>query len=168
MHKSQTDFCKRVAAQFPSYFRLCQVLDVGSLNVNGTNRYLFDQCTYCGIDLGPGDNVDVVSPVHQWITDLRFRTIISTECFEHDRHWEWSIDAIIKLLEPKGLFLFTCASEGRAEHGTKRTDIYASPFTGDYYQNLTISDMLGFTPNFQRFEFDNSVPGDLYFWGIKR
>lgn len=168
MHLTQSNFCRYVKDRFPLYFLEPLVLDVGSLDVNGTNRYLFEGGEYTGIDIGPGPNVDVVSPVHLWKTDRTFTTIISTECFEHDRHYPLSIEAIIRLLCKKGLFIMTCAGVGRPEHGTHKTD-NSSPFTKDYYQNLTVDDfMISFGESFERFEFDTSIPGDLYFWGIKR
>jgi len=168
MHLTQSNFCRRVRDQFPGYFTGVEVLDVGSLDVNGNNRYLFNDCSYTGIDIGIGPNVDVVSPVHLWKTDKTFTTIISTECFEHDRYYIQSIAAIVKLLHKKGLFVMTCAGSGRAEHGTHKTD-NSSPFTKDYYRNLTVADiMVCVGAHFERFEFDTSVPGDLYFWGIKR
>ena len=53
-HIEQIIFCIKVKNMFPSYFKNIDVLDVGSLDLNGSNRYLFENCRYTGIDIGPG------------------------------------------------------------------------------------------------------------------
>ena len=78
-----------------------------------------------------------------------------------------------------GLFLFTCATTGRPEHGTKRTSPSDSPFTSkaedweDYYMNLTEGNFFGnfdFEKDFLIYQFKTRLeyPQDLYFWGIKK
>ena len=60
------------------------VLDIGSLDINGNNQYLFEDCQYTGIDVGVGKNVDIVSKAHELkMPSGTYDTIISTECFEH-------------------------------------------------------------------------------------
>jgi hypothetical protein len=51
---------------FLQYFIDKCVLDVGSLDINGNNRYLFDNCEYTGLDIGEGPNVDIVMPIHEY------------------------------------------------------------------------------------------------------
>ena len=83
------------------------------------------------------------------------------------------------MLKPEGLFLFTCASTGRAEHGTRRTTACDSfgtigqlPDMQDYYKNLTIEDIskcINLNHEFSSWESEyNPQSCDLYFWGIKR
>ena len=61
--------------------------------------------------------------------------------FEHDEFWKDTIMNCITLTKPGGIFLFSCATTGRQEHGTRRTTPQDSPFTSlienDYYMNLT-------------------------------
>jgi len=181
MHSQQMDFCKRIRTKYPLYFEETSVLDVGSLDINGNNQYLFKNCTYIGLDLAEGDNVDIVCPTHLFeAPDGFYGFIISTECFEHDYYWKESVFNIIRLLKSGGAFLFTCASEGRPEHGTERTDgHFSAPFLKDlnnnwknYYKNLSETDFLsldGFTDAFDFYEFEyNPNPGDLYFFGVKK
>ena len=75
------------------------------------------------------------------------------------------------------MFLFTCATIGRLEHGTKRTTPSDSPFTSkleiDYYRNLTeedIREVIDVEHLFLEYEFQTRLtwPHDLYFWGIKK
>ena len=166
MHKEQQEFFQAVKAKNPTFFRDCRVLDVGSLDINGNNRYLFENCDYVGIDVGPGPNVDIVCPVHEF-KGGPFDTIISGECFEHDQHFTESIKSIIMLLKKDGLFVMTCATTGRQEHGTRRTSPTDSPHTTDFYRNLTDDDFNAI-PEFGRMLGRFITSGtDLYYFGIK-
>ena len=125
-HLEQKRFCLSAKQQYPEYFEEKLVLDVGSLDINGSNRFLFQSCNYVGVDLLSGENVDFVSKAHElMLPDSTFDTIISTECFEHDKFYRESIINIIRMLKPGGMFIFTCATTGRPEHGTRRPQ----PFT---------------------------------------
>jgi hypothetical protein len=181
MHEQVQEFCTKMQVLHPEYFSNANVLDVGSLDINGNNRYLFNNCIYTGLDLGDGKNVDIVSPTHLFqAPNNHYDFIISTECFEHDMHWEKSIINIIRMLKPNGAFMFTCASTGRHEHGTERTDAgYSAPFLltmqnewKNYYRNLTENDIMsikGFEDNWSYYYFEyNPNPGDLYFFGVKK
>jgi len=57
------------------------VLEVGSLNINGTVRDFFDAEEYIGIDIGEGPGVDVVSGGHKYKSKKKFDCVISCECF---------------------------------------------------------------------------------------
>jgi len=163
MHPVQIEWVQKVKGIFSDFFQDKKVLDVGSLNVNGTNRDHFSQCSYYGIDLGDGDGVDFVSRCHEFhpkkfgLEFGQFDTIISTECFEHDEYYAESLHNIYRLLRPGGLFIFTCASTGRKEHGTTINDSGASPFTQTYYKNLTEDDIRGILDCdllFSQYQFD--------------
>lgn len=179
-HRQQTEFCKNIRKIFPEYFSDRNVLDIGSLDINGNNRFLFNSCGYVGLDVGEGPNVDVISVGHLYnSSDESYDTIISTEVFEHDMFYEDTIRNVIRMLKPGGAFIFTCASTGRPEHGTRKSDgSYAAPLLlqiseewSDYYKNLTeddIKSIRGFIESFPDGVFQyNSEVGDLYFFGIK-
>ena len=177
MHREQQDFCERVKQRFPQYFKCVSVADVGSMDINGNNRYLFEESEYIGIDVAEGNNVDIVMPAHTYQPDKQFNVIISTEALEHDKYWVQTFEWMIYNVESGGLIIMTCASQGRAEHGTKRTGSESlspgsSSVWGDYYFNLNATDF-GFFFDMERifshysFEF-NGTGGDLYFWGIKK
>lgn len=180
-HPEQATFCSSVKKKYPIYFKApdkpLDILDIGSLDINGNNRYLWEApYSYTGVDIGAGKNVDVVSKGHEFKPDKQYDVVISTECFEHDQHWRETILNCINLTKQGGLFMFTCATEGRQEHGTSTTTPQDSPFThkefNDYYQNLTEQDILsipGFSDSFVIKEFStNNNTKDLYFYGIKR
>ena len=182
MHPQQRSFCERVKNILPEYFINKKVLDVGSLDVNGNNRYLFENCDYTGIDVSIGPNVDFASRGHEWVkpSGIPYDTIISTECFEHDMFYEKTLKNIsYYLLTPGGLFLFTCATDGRPEHGTLRTTPQDSPLTtilgnewSNYYKNLNqidIENSIDLNYYFKDYKFEiGEETKDLYFWGIKK
>jgi len=169
-HPEQQQFFSSVKAKYPTKFENCSVLDVGSMDINGNNRFLFHNFTYIGLDIGPGRNVDVICPAHEYQTEEQFDVIISSECLEHDKYYRETLTKCVELTKSGGLFTFSCASTGRAEHGTSRTDAGSSPYTTDYYKNLTeedIRDVLDLDALFAEYEI-RYQPNDLYFYGIKR
>jgi SAM-dependent methyltransferase len=182
-HKAQQDFFELVKNKFPQYFTNVKVLDIGSLDINGNTRRLLKQpYYYIGLDLDEGNNVDIVCPAHLYDCGFQFDTIMSGECFEHDMFYEKSLQNLIRLLKPNGLFVFTCASTNRPEHGTLRTSPENAPFLKEYgeewcnyYKNLTeldIRNVIDIENIFSEFYFQESFSGyignDLYFWGIKK
>jgi len=177
-HIQQQEFFKNLKLKFPERFKNCSVLDIGSLDINGNNRFLFENYTYVGVDVGLGPNVDVVSKGHEYVSDVKFDVVISSECFEHDMYYEQTIQNCINLTKSNGMFTFTCASIGRPEHGTRRLSPQDAPLLteynewGDYYKNLTEEDVrksINVDDVFSKYEFFyNAASYDLYFWGIKK
>jgi SAM-dependent methyltransferase len=179
MHEEARQFTLFVKSILPDYFHSKIVLDVGSGDINGNNRFLFENCIYQGNDVIQAPNVTIVSKTKDLsFPDNYFDTIISTECFEHDPEYKESFLKIYKMLKPEGLFCFTCASTGRAEHGTRRTSPGCSYGTlgnlddmSDYYKNLTendLNDVLKLNDLFSKWDtYYNSESHDLYFLGIK-
>lgn len=171
-HPEQRVFFEQTKERFPQYFKDVYVLEVGSLNINGTVRDFFDAAHYLGVDVAEGQGVDLVSAGQDLkFPDNWFDVAVSAECFEHNPQW---LETFINMHRMASKFvIFTCASEGRPEHGTSRTTPEDSPFTleWDYYRNLTEQDFrnsLNFDSMFQRYEFSvNEHSHDLYFWGIK-
>lgn len=177
-HLQQKLFFMRVKDKFPNKFKNCTILDIGSLDINGNNRHLFENYQYIGVDVGAGPNVDVVAKGNEYKSDTLFDIVISSECFEHDMYYPETLKNCILLTKPGGLFTFTCASDGRAEHGTKRSCPQDSPLLlslgewGDYYKNLNEKDIREvFNPDehFSEYHFEyNPSAHDLYFWGVKK
>lgn len=177
-HEQQRDFCKSVKERLPGFFNGKLVVDIGSLDINGSNQYLFENSGYIGVDLFPGRNVDIACKGHELaLPDESVDVVISTECFEHDSHYKKTIKNIYRMLKPGGLFVFSCATTGRPEHGTRRTTPEDAPFIqslgewADYYKNLEESDIravLDIDAAFDKYEFSTQYQThDLYFWGVK-
>lgn len=180
MHAEQTDFCQRVLEAFPKFKSGVVVLDVGSRDINGNNRILFNADKYIGVDVSEGPNVDVVCFAHElksYFPAACFDVVISTEMLEHDPNWNKSLKTMLRCLRSGGLMLITCATTGRPEHGTRRTgtvdDNPAVDVLGsDYYMNLTdehIREALQPAENFRNHGYElNHTTHDIYFWGIKK
>lgn len=180
MHHQARDFTLFIKKILAEYFTNKRVLDVGSGDINGNNRFLFENCEYDGNDVIPARNVTIVSKTKDLpYADATFDTIISTECFEHDPEYTESFVKIYKMLKPDGLFCFTCASTGRGEHGTRRTTPHDSYGTigkledmSDYYKNLTPIELNAALPLNDLFSvwdtYYNGDSHDLYFVGIKK
>jgi len=179
-HKAQRDFCSKIKEKYKEHFIEKRVLDIGSLDINGNNRFLFENCDYIGLDIAEGNNVDVVCIAHEYNEpDNSFDTIISTEALEHDMYYEKTIKNMMRMLKPGGALLLTCASTYRPEHGTPRTDeSWAAPLLikisdewANYYKNLDENDLKnisGFVENFPKgiYEYNHNKM-DMYFFGIK-
>lgn len=172
-HPEQREFFESVRLRFPHYFFGTSVIEVGSLNINGTVRDFFSDCTYVGVDLAEGPGVDVVGQGQDLdYPDNSFEVAVSAECFEHNPYWLETFENMHRMASD--LVVFTCATEGRREHGTTRTSPADSPFTleWDYYRNLTendFSDNLDLDYMFERYQFTvNTSSCDLYFWGLVR
>ena len=94
------------------------ILDLGSLDVNGTTKPIFNDSIYTGIDMRAGKNVDIIG----YSYDIKFNNntfdcVVSTEMLEHDiRPW-LSILEIHRVLKPGGITILTARSIGFPKHG---------------------------------------------------
>ena len=196
MHKEQIQYLDNTKVSHPKAFMDRKVLDIGSFNVNGNEEPWFDNCDFTGLDIGPGEGVDVVCSAHEYDQpDETFDTIISCECWEHNPYYKESILNSIRMLKSGGYFIFTCATTGRPVHGTSSQDmidiersvtsqgnssenwktmpnVSKENWNSEYYKNVTEEDVRSFVDIekvFESFEFSvNEDHFDLYFWGIKK
>lgn len=175
-HPEQLAFFEAVARANAGRVDGATVLEVGSYDVNGSIRRIFGtSSTYVGVDLTEGPGVDLVGFGHEVDhPDDTYDLTVSGECFEHDPHWRDTFANMVRMTRPGGLVVFTCASHGRPEHGTRRSDVTDSPGTQaegmDYYRNLTAADFdaLPLTTWFSRHRFwTMPTTFDLYFVGIR-
>lgn len=193
MHTEVRQFLSRVRRTYPLRFIAKRVLEVGSLNINGSAREYFYFCEYTGIDIGEGDGVDIVIPAHEYdVTRMgtprdygtrwdpfdmraagsprRFDVVVSTEMLEHDVYWKESLTQMYENLERGGLMVFTCAGPDRPEHGTFATTPQDSPYTQTYYRNISMLDFSSVLPPHQFTTYHIMYERgrqDLMFYGIK-
>jgi len=172
MHLEARQYCESLAQRFPNHFRNRKVAEVGSLNINGTARNLFQGGDYTGIDHTAGRGVDVVGEAREVLQNNIYDVVFSTEALEHDVNWEDTFLSMWVATSKGGLVFFTCATTGRPIHGTHEHRPQDSPATNEYYRNLTEQDFR------QTFELEqmfaehgfvvNAQSHDLYFWGITK
>ena len=160
------------------------ILEIGSYVVNASIRDFFNSSNYLGIDLLEGPGVDLVlNGENIKKLNKKFDVIISSECFEHAINWKNIFKAMIDCTKEDGYVAMTCASKGRYEHGTTRSNFFdtaiykykvdSSPGTKDeYYKNLTRKDFLknfDIKKIFQKYFFFYNIHSfDLYFMGQKK
>ena len=199
-HKEQREFVMQVKKLYPQFFDDKKVLGIGTFNAVGTElgteKHFFSNCEFIGLDIGPGEGVDIVCPAQEYnAPGESFDTIISCECWEHNPFYEESIQNAVRLLKSGGLFLFTCATTGRPIHGTSTQDaidqsrgytnqgnlikswttmpnVSRKDWNNDYYKNITEQDIrhcIDVDDIFSPYAFSiNLDHSDLYFWGIKK
>jgi len=187
-HKEQINYVNEIKNKFPDFFKNKKVLGVGTFNVCGTENVFFENCEYEGLDLAPGDGVDIVCPAQDYdAPNESYDVVISCECFEHNPFYKETIKNIVRILKSGGLFLFTCATTGRTVHGIKSLEeeckikyknwktmpnVSIDNWDNNYYKNLTeddIRDCIDIDYFFSEYRFDvESNHHDLYFYGIKK
>ena len=97
-----------------------KILDVGSCDVNGSYRDLFQNETwdYTGLDMHKGKNVDLVpNDEYNWteINDSEFDVIISGQAFEHIEYFWLTIKEISRIMK-KNAYLCIIAPSSGYEH----------------------------------------------------
>jgi hypothetical protein len=174
-HPAQRQFFQKVKEKFPQYFKDVEVIDFGSLDVNGTLKALFQNSKYTGVDIHDGRNVDVVSAAHQYYHPYRVQVVVSGEMLEHDEFWKDSLLNMYNNLKNGGLMAISAAGPTRAEHGTSKTSAPENQWgsTADYYRNISKEDLEDFAKTginclFKEYAIELSESNDdIYFWGIK-
>jgi SAM-dependent methyltransferase len=99
------------------------VLEVGSMNVNGSLRghvLALGPASYVGVDFMAGAGVDVLCDARQLEQRFGkevFEVVISTEMLEHAEDWRGAISSMKSVLRPGGIFLLTARGPGFPLHG---------------------------------------------------
>jgi len=93
----------------PSESEHLKILDVGSMNVNGTYKSLFqsfDKWEYYGLDIEPGPNVDLVVRDMEWtnIDSNTYDVVISGQCLEHVEDPFMVVKQMVRVATPHSLF----------------------------------------------------------------
>lgn len=111
MHTSAYNNCKKFKEK---YLRPCTVLDVGSLDVNGCLKPIFEGYEYTGLDLSEGKNVDVVLKDRYKFpfTNGAFSTVVSSSTFEHDESFWITFNEMERVLENGGYMYINTPNRG--------------------------------------------------------
>ena len=90
-----------------------KILDVGSYDVNGTMKPIFQKGKYVGLDMEEGPNVDIVGVSHKIPFEKdEFDIVISSSCFEHDDMFWISFQEMCRVLKPGGYMYVQAPSNG--------------------------------------------------------
>jgi SAM-dependent methyltransferase len=99
-----------------------QILEVGSLEVNGSVRPLVEArspASYIGVDVVSGPGVDKVVDANDLIDTFgmdSFDVVISTEMLEHAKDWQRAVTQMVRVLRPGGVLVWTTRSPGFLFH----------------------------------------------------
>ena len=116
MHQSVIDWVSGITRSHN--FAGKGVLEVGSLDVNGSVRPLFAGAgCYTGIDFRVGPGVDALMNAHNLgFGDESFDVVISTEMLEHDDEFWLSMVEMGRVLKRQGLLIITARGNGFMPH----------------------------------------------------
>jgi SAM-dependent methyltransferase len=105
---------QKTKAEYPEAFTKAKVLEIGSYSVNGTARDYFEKdCTYVGVDIMAGPEVDIVAPALETkFKEGEFDVLLSVCMFEHDPDWKKTITHNKQWLKQGGLFITSLGAEG--------------------------------------------------------
>lgn len=116
MHASSLAHMSRLIEAHCARAHSLEVVDVGSRDVNGSYRPLFERpgWRYRGLDMAAGPNVDIVTP-DPYTLPLPSRSadlVISGQAFEHiDFFWLTFLD-MARILRPAGRIFLVAPSRG--------------------------------------------------------
>lgn len=119
MHQSVMDYVTQWAGQLSLNQPGMRVLEVGSYDVNGSVRPLFNQTDYTGIDVEEGPGVDLVLSSHKLAVQYEpnvFDAVACCEMLEHDLN-PWHTVAMIRyVLNVGGYVIATARGNGFGHH----------------------------------------------------
>lgn len=120
MHESSFENMKKChdlyASPLLAATREVIVVDVGSANVNGTYRPIFEgpNVRYVGIDLAPGDCVDLVvdDPYRLPLDNNYAEIVLSGQMLEHSEFFWLAFQEMVRVLKPGGFLFIIVPSAG--------------------------------------------------------
>ena len=116
MHNSSFEHMRRVVEGYLDRNRPLDAIDIGSYDVNGSYRVLFDAANwrYTGVDLEAGPGVDVVlkSPYKLPFPTASADVVLSGQAFEHVEFFWLTWLEMIRVLKPGGLIFLIAPSRG--------------------------------------------------------
>ena len=108
MHNSSYQQMQRIVGKYLDPKMLLNILDIGSYNVNGIYKPLFQWTNwkYTGADISAGPNVDVVlDEKYEWkmFEDGQFDVVISGQALEHMEYPWLAAKAIYRVCKVGGI-----------------------------------------------------------------
>lgn len=145
-----------------------RVVEIGSRDINGTVRPLFNGAMYTGIDRVAGPGVDVVADGATYTPDAVPDCVVCCEVLEHAANWDEIVRNMARMVAPGGSVFITCAGTGRTPHSS---DDGGRLQYGEHYENIP-HDMLKAAMEHAGLEVRELLGrqdrGDVYACGVKR
>lgn len=129
MHSEAWDWIARYGTYEP-----ISVLDIGSRITTHNPRELFPFAEYTGLDICPGDGVDIIADAAVWNPrGKRWDIVLAAEVFEHTPTWRAICHTAWLALRTGGMFIVTTAAPGRPPHSAVDGQAIRD---GEYYRNI--------------------------------
>jgi SAM-dependent methyltransferase len=119
VHESSMQAMQRFVAEYLSGRRRehLEILDVGSMNVNGSYRTLLDdpEWHYTGVDASDGEGVDLILPSpYDWspLSSNKYDVVVSGQTFEHIEYPWVTLMEVARVLKPAGIVCLIVPSGG--------------------------------------------------------
>ena len=128
MHRSSYLRMEYLVKFYETYFakdrKEIKVLDIGSYDMGGTYKEIFQdsQYRYVGMDMSEGPNVDITpKDIYCWeeIEDETFDLVISGQAFEHIEYPWLTIREIARVLKPSGFCIIIAPNSGMEHKAPK-------------------------------------------------
>lgn len=160
MHPDALNWVERCVAELGPF---TQVVEIGSRNINGGVRHLFNGCDYVGVDLLDGPGVDKVGDIIDLADSLTADCVVSTEALEHHPDPRSVIAAAARILPDRGVLIATMAGPGRQSH----SGLIEGPVqAGEHYRNIEPGELRSWLDGWAVVEVDQHG-ADLRCWAIK-
>lgn len=119
MHKSSYKKMQYFKDTYLNPDKELKILDIGSFDKDGNYNYGLilneDKWTYHGLDMKPGNNIDiVVENPYNWkeIPSESYDLVISGQAFEHIEFFWLTLEEVKRVMKPEGLFFLIVPSSG--------------------------------------------------------
>lgn len=137
MHDEAFDWIDDVVTGLPAP---AVVVEFGARNINGTARVMFPRdARYIGVDLVPGDGVDVVADAATYVPPEPADIVVCAEVLEHAPEAAQIVANAIRSTRPGGHVVITCAGPDRKPHsgldGRALRD-------GEWYQGVALATLM--------------------------
>lgn len=119
MHSGNEEWLTDLRKQYPQCFDArAKVLEIGSLDINGSIRSFFKDCTqYVGVDKIAGPGVDVVADAAAIDFALRgFNVGVCFSVFEHTPDGFAILRNLVKAMNPPAYIILCWGAEGNNWH----------------------------------------------------
>lgn len=167
MRHQSKEFVEKFLKEHPASHR--NVLEVGSLDVNGNIRDLFKEDDYTGLDMRSGPNVGLVLNAHDLFPHFKEETFDLVVCFdtlEHDDEFWVSVTNMRHVLKSGGYLILGMPSRNCPYH----------EHPSDYWRIMgpAMSDVFlkGYEDTYTEIQQDNpglnnNAEDEVYGWGRK-
>ena len=143
------------------------VVELGSRDVNGSVRGLFDCDLYIGVDVADGPAVDVVCDATLYRPEEPVECVVTTKMLEHAPTASEIPAAVMEMLQPGGLFIGTAAGPGRPPHSAVDGRGLQK---GEHYANIGPVELTGWlvAAGFEQIEVETKRrPADIHWRAVR-